>query len=112
MPLFTFMPTSPGDGGLRIIERIGAKYRALGILLLDDKNGVKTEAAVASHPQQPATITHSILSSWLNGRGKEPVTWATFIAVLYQVGLRDLARDIEKQTTQDTLPSGSYYTIG
>jgi len=66
----------------------------LGALLLNDEHGAKTEAIIASNPIKPAReTTHEILSSWLKGGGKEPVTWGTFTAVLKQIGLKSLAQD-------------------
>ena len=89
------MPTKYGEA-LRIVQRVGANYTMLGTLLLNDDTGAIIEAIVAHH-QQPELITGSILSKWLQGGGREPVTWATFIAVLNEVGLTELAKDIEKQ---------------
>ena len=96
LPLLTFMPTNCG-GALRIVQRVGANYKMLGTLLLNDDSGAITEAIIVAHHQQPAHITDSILSKWLQGGGRKPVTWATFIAVLNEVGLTELAEDIENQ---------------
>ena len=104
LPMLTFLPTRSGDG-IKIIQRIGVKFRTLGTLLLADDDGAKTEAMIVSHHHQPADITRGILSSWLNGGGRKPVTWDTFIAVLHQVDLQELAQDIEKQISQ-----GKYIT--
>ena len=96
LPLLTVMPTKCG-GALRIVQRVGANYKMLGTLLLNDDTGAITEAIIVAHHQQPAHITDSILSKWLQGGGRKPVTWATFIAVLNEIGLTELAKDIEKQ---------------
>lgn len=66
----------------------------LGIQLLDDKTGSITEAIIASRPISPAI---NVLSMWLQGSGRQPVTWATFITVLKEVGLIELGKDIEEQ---------------
>ena len=42
-------------------------------------------------------ITIEILREWLAGRGKQPVTWQTFIEVLKDAGFSELAKDIEFQ---------------
>ena len=93
LPLFTCLHTRSGDV-INIIQRIGAKYQVLGIQLLDDKTGSITEAIIASRPISPAII---VLSMWLQGSGRQPVTWATFITVLKEVGLIELGKDIEEQ---------------
>ena len=94
--MFTFLRTGSGNV-INIIQRVGAKYQVLGTQLLNDDTGSITEAIIASDPKSPAIIVHNILSRWLQGGGREPVTWATFIAVLKEVGLTELAKDIEKQ---------------
>ena len=97
LPLLTFMPTKCG-GALRIIQRIGQHYKKLGRLLLEDDTGAITEGIIAAHPHQPEhIISDAILARWLDGTGRQPVTWATLIAVLKEIDLMQLARDVEKQ---------------
>ena len=110
LPILTFLPTRSGDG-IKIIERIGVKFPTLGTLLLADDDGAKTEAMIVSHHHQPADITRGILSSWLNGGGRKPVTWGAFIAVLHQADLQELAQDIEKLSSHGiSLTHGYYYS--
>jgi len=40
-------------------------------------------------------ITIEFLREWLGGRGKQPVTWWTFIEVLKDAEFSELAKDIE-----------------
>ena len=40
-------------------------------------------------------INMEILREWVNGRGKQPVSWATLTEVLRDVELSVLARDID-----------------
>ena len=94
--MFTFLRTGSGNV-INIIQRVGAKYQVLGTQLLNDDTGSVTEAIIASDPKSPAIIVHNILSRWHQGGGREPVTWATFIAVLNEVGQTELAKDIVKQ---------------
>ena len=50
-------------------------------------------------------INLEILQEWINGRGRQPVSWATLTEVLRDVGLSELASDIEAvklQTTDDS----------
>ena len=96
LPLFTCLHTKSGDV-INIIEGIGAKYQLLGIQLLNDNTGSITRAIISSHFMSPVIIVQNILSRWLEGNGRQPVTWATFIAVLKEVGLMELAKDIGKQ---------------
>ena len=93
--MFTSFPAQSGNV-INIVQRIGAKYEWLGIHLLNDDTGSKTELIISSDPKSPTTIIRSILSSWLQGGTKEPVTWATFINVLKQIGLSELAKELGK----------------
>ena len=40
-------------------------------------------------------INKEILSKWLQGLGKQPVTWSKLIEVLRDIDLNSLANDIE-----------------
>ena len=93
LPQLTYLSTGPRDG-IRIIQRIGIKYRSLGILLLSDNDGSITNGIVAANHYQPDDITYAILSKWLQGQGRQPVTWATLMTVLHVIELSELAQDI------------------
>lgn len=95
LPKLQFLQTKSGKG-INIIESIGAKYNAVGTLLLEDEDGVKMEAIVISQYQKVPNINHHILSTWLQGGGKKPVTWSTLIDVFKKVGLTRLARSIKQ----------------
>ena len=93
LPQLTYLSTGPRDG-IRIIRRIGANYHSLGILLLKDNDGTITDAIITAHPHKPENITRDILSKWLQGQGRQPVTWATLMTVLHEIELSELAQDI------------------
>ena len=114
LPLLTFMSTE--EEGLKIIERIGTNYRTLGIVLLNDKDGHKTDSIIIdSHPSSATVKTQGVIAKWLNSGGREPVTWATFIAVLKEISLSELAGDIEKLACsndgQNSTDNGSYASL-
>ena len=93
LPQLTYLSTGPRDG-IRIIRRIGANYHSLGILLLNDDDGAITTGIIAGNHHQPENITRDILSKWLQGQGRQPVTWATLMTVLHEIELSELAQDI------------------
>lgn len=96
LPLLTYLPTTSSGLGVCIIERSQSHYKDLGILLLDDKEGDKTTSSQMAEHYHPKDVTRSIFTKWLTrGGGKEPITWATFVAVLKKIGLRSLAVEIE-----------------
>ena len=82
---------------INIMERIGGDYNKLGTMLLNDDDGSKKEGIAANQPQR---ITENILSTWLKGGGKQPVTWDAFITTLKKVGLTELAKDIKEQVME------------
>ena len=47
------------------------------------------------HHEKGREINLEILQKWLEGSGKESVTWKTLIDVLLEIGLRTLADDIK-----------------
>ena len=79
---------------IKVDEQIGVKYIDLGVFLLDDKNGVKVKAIAMKHNNNAENASQEILSKWLRGMGKQPVTWNTLIEVLRDIDLKSLAKDI------------------
>lgn len=70
-------------------------YSSLSKLLLnDDDSGTVTSAIVAEHKHTIA-INQEILWRWLQGHGKQPVTWSTLICVLRDMKLLELAQMIK-----------------
>ena len=80
---------------IEVHEQIGSKYFELGAFLLDDDNGVKVETIAQKCSNNADSINKEILSKWLQGLGKQPVTWSTLIGVLRDIDLKSLANDIE-----------------
>ena len=88
--------TFPGrNGKTDISEQIGINYKRFGILLLDDSNGVRVDAIEKKHHEAAKEINLEILSKWVNGSGKQPVTWKTLVDILFEIGLTALADDIK-----------------
>ena len=79
---------------LNIAEKIGANYFDFGVLLLEDEDGDQITAIEKEHRGNAMEINRQILRMWLKGKGRRPVTWATLVSVLKDVGLVKLAEDI------------------
>ena len=47
------------------------------------------------HSNDAEQINIEVLTQWLTGRGKQPVTWATLVEVLRDIELSTLAGEIE-----------------
>ena len=88
--------TFPGKNGkIDISEEIGINYKRFGILLLNDPNGVRVDAIEKKLREVSKDINLEILSKWVNGSGKQPVTWKTLVDILVEIGLTTLANDIK-----------------
>ena len=84
------------SGSINVLEQIGAHYRELGILLLNDTTGAVTESIIIKHCRDATTINHEILQRWIQGKGKLPVEWSTLVEILKDIELVQLACDIEQ----------------
>ena len=79
-----------------IPAEIGVNFYKLGLLLLEDDYGNKTDAIVAAHRHDPEMIAIKIFQKWINGDGKTPVTWATLIQVLKDLKMNRLAETLQR----------------
>ena len=90
---------------INIPQEISTKYYQFGILLLEDTKGTRIRNMEHKHLRDAEQINTEILQEWINGRGRQPVSWATLTEVLRDVELSELASDIEAvklQTTDDS----------
>ena len=86
--------TCANNEWINIAKEIGDRYKYFGIHLLDDKYGRKVKSMESKHLSDPPEINLLILEEWLNGRGKQPMTWATLVEVLRDSELPVLANKI------------------
>ena len=63
--------------------------------LLEDENGVQIAAIEREQERRTMDINREIFRLWVQGRGRQPVTWATLVAVLREIRLMTLASEIE-----------------
>ena len=80
---------------LSIPSQIGTRFFQFGPLLLKDRNGTIVDNIVHRHNDDPERINTEILKKWLNGSGKQPVTWEILTETLIECNLVTLAKDIE-----------------
>ena len=87
----------------KICERIvGSTLQRFGTLLLEDDTGHKVDAIELDQWKQ-FRICREILKQWLEGKGKQPVTWGTLIDVLDQIKLTELSSDIRSHISDEIL---------
>ena len=80
---------------VNVVDKIGANYGEFGVLLLEDDDGSKISAIEMEKRGNVSGIIRHIFKLWRKGKGRQPVTWATLIVVLQDIGLNALALDIE-----------------
>jgi len=72
---------------INIPQEIGTNYYQFGILLLEDKTGTRVRSIEYRYRENSEQINTEILEQWINGKGKQPVTWGTLVEVLRDVEL-------------------------
>ena len=83
------------DGKMDLTEKIGTSYYKFGILLLEDDDGDQIAAIEKEQGKSASDINCQVFRLWLKGKGRQPATWATLVAVLQDIGLAKLAHIIE-----------------
>ena len=104
LPEFLSFKSSSGST-INIVQQIGMHHSTLGPLLLNDDKGAVTAAIVSQHHQNADAINQEILTRWLQGQGKQPVTWSTVIDVLRNAGLPELTKIIQEGLSSSSIQS-------
>ena len=82
------------NGTLNIPQQISTKYKQFGVILLEDGEGALVDSSAHKNFNNPEEINIDILTQWLRGKGRKPVTWRTMISTLEEIGLKTLAENI------------------
>ncbi len=82
---------------INIPQQISIKFKKFGVFLLNDATGARVDALVHQHREDAEAINQAVLQEWLQGMGKQPVTWRTLVDVLRDCQLNTLADDISEQ---------------
>lgn len=91
----------PVKGGhIDIAAEIPPDNEKFGTLLLEDKTGNEVESIRIAKHDNPLLIKVEILRQWLQGKGKEPVTWQTLVTCLRATGLTVLADRIDRSLSK------------
>ena len=93
MPELLAFPTS--HGMINIPERISTRYHDFGTLLLEDPTGARVSNIIHDH-RTAERINWHVLSEWLQGKGRKPVSWVTLANTLDQTGVGELAKLIRE----------------
>ena len=86
----------PGKHGkVNIIREIGTDYYNFGVLLLNDRSGARVNAITHMYSYNAERVGREVFQLWLQGSGRQPVSWQTLFNVLTEAGLTTVARIIE-----------------
>ena len=97
------------DGSkINILTQIGVHYDVFGIFLLNDNDGSVTDALKETCMRDSDEINLEISRKWLQGEGKLPITWVTFLRVLKNIDMKPLAFDIEASLRGKSSPQGRH----
>ena len=75
--LISFPMYMSNGGKVNLAEEIGVNYYNFGFLLLEDKDGNLMSAIEQEKMRNAAEIVRHTFRLWLQGKGRQPVTWAT-----------------------------------
>ena len=78
---------------IKIIERVAHIWGQLATRLYFEPHDIIRIQNDFSH--QGVQASRQVIMEWLNGKGRQPTTWATFIKALVEAGLSEVAKDIE-----------------
>ena len=87
---------APSGKEVKIIQNIAAKWKAVGIHFNFDPNGNTINLIDARHPLNPEACCTDIVTLWLEGKGRNPATWATLVKVLRNTEFNVLADEVEQ----------------
>ena len=80
---------------INVIEKIGTSYHNFGVQLLNDHSGDIIDSIIREKRERASDINREIIRRWMQGNGKQPVSWNTFISTLNDIGLRTLVSQIQ-----------------
>ena len=96
IPALTELRKFPAkDGSIDIATEIGTDYEHFGTLILEDKTGSRVKSIDKTKHGDAGDIAVEILRQWLQGKGKQPVTWRTLVECIQDIGLNVLANNIK-----------------
>ena len=79
---------------VRLIQHMTAKWEQIARRLYF--KGHMIETIRKDCPQQAESACQSMLTKWLNGEGRQPISWRTLITVLNEADLSSVAQDLDE----------------
>ena len=98
---------STHNGVINVVQQSAARYRDIGILLLNDRNGAIIHRIEESARGDPVVSVDMIYSQWI--REDVDCSWKKLIECFRDCGLHYLASDIEQHFGLSSPQQSMYY---
>ena len=86
----------PGKrGNVNISQEIGINFFKVGVLLLNDHTGARVKAIKYKCRGDIEHVCLEVFQLWMQGSGRQPVSWQTLVEVFTEADLMTLAGIIE-----------------
>lgn len=76
---------------VRVIEQSAAKWERVATRFYFESCDI---GRIKKDHNECYEACQTVFTEWLNGRGREPITWDTLIVTLNEAGLSELATDV------------------
>ena len=87
---------SPSGERVEIIASIATNWMTFGIHLDFDETGHTLNHIAQTHKRQAMECCTHMMREWLEGRGRQPATWAMLIEMLKDARFNYLAHQVER----------------
>ena len=91
--MVTLLKFSTSTETINIMQKVSPQYKAVGTILLDDRDGNRLKAIEKSCKDDVDAITHEIFQEWIT-KDSNP-TWGKLVECLKDASLHPLAKNIE-----------------
>ena len=82
-----------GEKTVRVIQIVAPVWESFALRLHFSQDAITL--IERDHHQQASRACHTMFRRWLDGEGREPVSWRTLITALKEAQLTERARDLE-----------------
>ena len=89
----------PDGQKIKIIQTVSANWRKVGQLLDFDSTGQQLQVIDSRERGDPEKCCLAMFRYWLEGNGKQPVSWNTLIEILEDGDFRNLAHEVKCATS-------------
>ncbi len=91
---------TPSGKRVEIIKTIAPHWNKFGIYFDFDETGLTLDCIAKKHSFNPIDCCTQMMKEWLEGRGRQPATWATLIDLLKDAEMNDFAQQLEETLQQ------------